>query len=229
MISEFLERLTKRKGEIQRKGASEWQTLVIAVADGQEIDPDETLTVLARLGKSTDDLAKGVELLNQRRAWSALVAVGATAEAEHPAITKKIESEVAAFAALEEKHEATVWPMTRAKAAAAQAMSDSAEARRRLVETANDPIALQAVRDAEERMNELRREKSELDHRMADKSDALRQYTTRGQSSDFEKIARLEIEVANLQAESKAFDVRATQLNGECESARLALLNPSAI
>ena len=225
----FLEKLTRRKIEVARKTGGEWQALVIAVADGNEIDPDETLAALDRLGKSTDDLAKGVELLNQRRAWSVLVAAGTAAEVEHPKIKKTIDAEVALFAALEEKHEQRLWPLQQSQTAAAFSMSEAAEAKRELLRTASDPLRLQAVSDAETKLTELRRERQEHDHRLSDKADALRQYQTRGQALDSDTIERLEIEVASLQVESKAFDERAAKLNGECETARAMLLTPEAI
>ena len=225
----FLERLTKRKVEIERKTGGEWQTLVTTVADGKEIDPDETLTALARLGKSTDDLAKGVELLNQRRAWSALVTAGAKAETEHSRITTLIEAEVAAFAALEEKHEATVWPMTRAKAAAAQAMMEASEARRRLVETASDPIRLQVVQDADEKLSELRQERAEFDRELRGKEDRLRELSVQEDRDLAGHVDRLKSDIVAMRAQEPSFCERAEKLNAESEAARLQLLQPEAI
>ena len=103
MIAEFLERLTTRKNEVARTASSEWQALVLDVADGKEIDPDAVLSDLDRLGKAPEDLVKAVALLSQRRGWAATVAAGAEAEVEHPRIKKTIDAEVVAFKVLEEE------------------------------------------------------------------------------------------------------------------------------
>lgn len=225
----FLEKLTKRKSEVARKSGGEWQALVIAVADDKATDPDATLAELDRLGKTPDDLAQAVELLSQRRAWSALVAAGAKAESDHPQAKKAIDAEVALFAALEEKHEQRLRPLQQAQAAAAQAMTEAAEARRRLVETASDPLRLAAVADADEKLTDLRRERAEFDRQLRSKEDRLAELSRQEDDDLVGHVDRLKSEIEAMRAQARSFDERATALNSECEAARKQLERPEAI
>ncbi len=229
MIAEFLERLTKRKSEVARTAAGEWQALVCRIADEHESDPDATLTTLDRLNKTPDDLAKAVGLLSQRRAWAATVAAGIAAEVEHPKITKKIDAELAAFKLVEEAHEAAVWPMTRAKAAAAQSMAEAAEARRRLCETATDPLRLAAVEQADSQLTELRRERAEHDRELRGKEDRLTELSRQEDSDLAGHVDRLKSEIEAMRAQVHSFNARAEKLNSESEVARAMLLLPAAI
>ena len=225
----FLEKLTKRKTEVAQKTGGEWQALVIAVADGKQIDPDETLAALDRLGKSLDDLANSVALLNQRREWAKIIAAGETAEADHPNLTRKIESEIAAFNLLEEKHEATLFPMTRARAAAAQSMVDATQAKRELQRTATDPIQLQAVQDADAAMTELQIERAEFDRDLRAKEDRLVEMSHQNDDDLAGHVERLKSDIETMRAQAHSFDERSKTINAECEAARAALLNSAAI
>ena len=174
MITEFLERLTKRKTEVERTAATSWQTLVCRVADEQQADPDAVLAELDRLNKTPDDLKVAVELLNKRREWVKLVVAGTLAEAEHPKIVKTIEAEVATFAAAEEKHEQRLRPMHGQERSAVQAMSEGSRAKTELLRTATDPVALQSVVEADEKMRALQQEQIENSKELDAKNDRRR-------------------------------------------------------
>ena len=229
MIAEFLEKLTQRKTEVARQAATVWQQLVITIADGKSIDADATLAALDRLAKSPDDLAKAVELLNQRREWSALVSAGAKAESEHPKIIRKIDLEIAAFTALEDAHDAAMRPMHGAERSAVQCIADGSEARRRLVETATDPIRLQAVKDADERLTTLRQKRVEFDRQLRGSEDRLRELSVQKDRDLDGHVQRLTREIEAMESERPSFHQRAEKLNAECATARTALLIPEAI
>ncbi len=224
----FLEKLTRRKTEVALKAGGEWQALVIAVADGKEIDPDETLTALDRLGKSTDDLAKGVELLNQRRVWSALVTVGSKAEVEHPRVVRAIEAEVAAFAALEETHDQKLRPMHGRERDAFQTMSEGARARRQLIETATDPIRRATAADADAKLRALQQERQEFAAELRSKQDRHLELSAQEDRDLVAHVERLKSEIEAMQSQRSLFDARAAQFAAESEAALLKLLEPEA-
>ncbi len=229
MIAGLLEMLTRRKDEAARQTATIWQQLVIGVADNTTTDADAVLTALDRLNKSPDDLAKAVELLAQRRTWSATVAAGATAETEHPKITAKIAAENAAFAELEAAHDRKLWPLSDAKNAAANAISAGAGARIELARTCTDPLALQAVADCERRMHELRIETAAHSRELRAKEDRLAALKAQEDSDLGGHVARLTREIEIMQVRDLSFATRAAELNAESEAARQRLLLPEAV
>ena len=227
----FFEKLTKRKTEATRQGQTAWQALVIAVADGKTLDPDETLIELDRLRKTPADLEAAVELLGKRRELARQVASGAKAESDFAKINAAIDGEVAKFTAVSALHDATMRPLVAKKEAAVTSITAATSAQRQLIDSATDPILLLAVRDANAAMVELRSEKTAHDTRLKLKADTLHQYSNwpeRFTDAD-SSIERLQGEVETMQAESRAFDAKAEQLNAEGDAARKRLEAPEAI
>ena len=229
MIAGLLEMLTRRKGEAARKAATIWQQLVIAVAEGEEIDADEVLSSLERLGRTPDDLAKAVELLTQRRAWGATVAAGTTAEIAHPQVKKKIADELAAFAELEAAHAARLRPLHGLERAAQHALSEAASARRSLFETATDQSALQSVANAERQMSELRQEMAEHARELRGKEDRLGELKVQEDRDLGGHVARLTREIEAMQVLDLSFATRAAAINAESVAARQRLESAECI
>lgn len=227
----FFEKLTKRKTEVAREGQGLWRTLVVNIADGEETDADNTLIELERLNKTPEDLASAVALLGQRRELVKQVAAGAKAEAEFQKINAAIDGEVAKFTAASELHDATMRPLVAKKETAVEAISAASFARRRLQETATDPIRLAAISDTDAKMAELRREKAAHAERLKVKADALHKYSEWPErfTDAADTITRLQAEVETMQAESRAFDAKAEVLSNESDQARKRLEAPEAI
>ena len=229
MIAEFLERLTRRKTEVARATASEWQTLVINIADGKEADADATLTTLDWLKKTPDDLEQAVALLVQRRELATLVAAGTTAEVAHPKIVKAIEAEVATFAKIEEAHEQRLRPMHGEERAAIFQMSEGARAKRELIETATDPIRRATAADADAKLRALQQERAEFDRELRGKEDRHRELSSQEDRDLVAHVERLKSEIEAMQSRRSLFDARAAQFAAESEAALLKLLEPEAI
>ena len=226
----FLEKLKSRKVEVARTAASVWQRIVVDVTDGKEPDADTVLAELDRLNKSTDDLKTAVELLHQRRAWSALVEAGTLAEAAHPKIVKTIAAEVAAFAKIEEEHELRLRPMQGSERAAIFQMSEGARAKRELIVTASDPIRRATAAEADAKLRALQQERAEFDRELRGKEDRRRELLAQqydpGITAHTERLAS---EIETMEKARPGFDERAKQLNAESEVALAMLLSPEAI
>ena len=225
----FLEKLRSRKFEIARKVGSEWQTLVIDIADEKEIDTDETLAALSRLGKSPDDLAAAVGLLAQRRQWAQQVTGGNRAESDHPVIKRKIEAEVARFTEIERQHEEKLQPLSYELAEAGRMILDGASASRELSQTSTDPLALAAVADAAEKLAELRREQAHIASELRSKEDRLATITAQKDDDLDGQAARLSRDIGALREQLASFATRTEELVSESDAARLQLLRPEAI
>ena len=227
----FFEKLTKRKTEAARQGQTAWQELVIGVADDKEQDADDTLAELDRLRKTPADLEAAVELVGRRRELAKQVAGGAKAEADFQKINAAIDAELATFKTATERHEEIIRPLVAKKEAAVEAISAASFARRRLQDTATDPIRLAAISDTDAKMAELRREKAAHAERLKVKADALhkyREWPERFTDAD-SSIERLQGEVETMQAESRAIDAKAEALSNESDQARKRLESPEAI
>lgn len=225
----FLEKLTKRKTEVALKGATAWQQLVADVVDEKEGDPDAVLLELDRLGKSTDDLAKAVELLKQRRVWAREVSDGVTAEADLTATTEQIQKLETELAGLLERHEAKLAPVEARRLLAIQRISSADSARRRLVETAGDPLLVQAVRDADANMASLRKDRSQFEQKIRGLTinrDSILKQDDSELAGEAERLAR---GIQNLKGQAREFHEQAESLNAASEAAREQLLRPDAI
>ena len=229
MIAGLLEMLTRRKCEAARATATEWQSLVIDVADGTATDPDEVLSSLERLAKTPSDLEAAVALLAQRRAWTTTVAAGVQAETDHPALTAKIASLNAAFAELESAHDRALWPLSDAKNAAANALSSAQGARIELARTCTDPLALAGVSDADKRMAELRCEMAEHSRELRGKEDRLGELKVQEDRDLKPHVERLKNDIEAMRSQAVEFGERAEKLNAASEAARAHLLRPEAI
>lgn len=225
----FLEKLTRRKTEVTMQGASDWQKLVGEVLDETANNPDDVLARLDRLGKSTDDLSKAVDLLRQRRVWAKEADDGEAAEADLNNATEQLTKLDKELEALLEKHEAKLAPIERKRDFAIQRISQADSSRRRLIETASDPVLKQAARDTDVNMAALRQDQ------------ARHKETTRGLSINRDSILKHDDPVFEGQAERLAFGIsrlrgqeaefaeRAETINRASEAAREQLLRPEAI
>lgn len=229
MFAELMERLVSRRTEVAQQTASQWQQLVIDVADEKAIDPDEVLSDLDRLEKSPADLAQAVALLTQRRAWAATVAAGTAAEKVRPGNAKRIEAELAAFEKLEAEHESRLAPMREIERASVFAITEAATARGELARTATCPMALQAVRDADEKLAELRRERAEFEAALRTKEDRYGIVAAQKDPDLQPQEQRLTAEVRSMTAELATFANRVQDLTATHEAARLKLEAPEAI
>ena len=229
MLKELLEKLTRRKVEVTRSIACEWQQTVIDVADEKETDPDAVLSDLDRLGKTPEDLAWAVDLLKQRRGWAVTVAAGATAEKVRPGNLKMVEAEIAAFTKLESDHESRLAPLRETERGAVFAITEAAAARSELARTATDPGALRAVADIGHQLESLRHERAEFEISLRAKEDRYGIVAAQ-QDSDLDgQTARLASDVQAMRSELASFRERTEALAAEHELAHLQLLKPEAI
>lgn len=225
----FLEKLKSRKVEVARESASVWQRLVVALADGKEPDPDLVLLELSRLGKTPDDLAAAVALLEQRRAWHAMALAGVQAEVDHPKFKKRIEAEVDAFIALQAAHESTIWPLEQSKSAAAFAMAEAQRARIELSRTARCPLALATVAEADAAVQSLRLERADHERELRAKEDHLTTLQAQRDPGLASSIRRLETDIEGLRSLGVSLRQRADTLAAEATEARKSLERPEAI
>lgn len=225
----FLEKLTKRKTEVTMKGASDWQKLVGDVLDETASDPDDVLDRLDRLHKTTDDLSKAVELLRQRRVWAREAADGETAETDLNSSTEQLAKFDKELEVLLAKHEARLLPIERKRDLAIQRISQADSSRRRLIETASDPILKQAARDTDANMAALRQEQSR--HKLMTRGfgidrDAILKNDDPALKDQAERLAN---GINRLKGQEAEFLERAAAISQASEAAREQLLRPEAI
>lgn len=150
-VKELFSRIGKRKVEKQAQGWPEYKSLLVALARGEDVDPDHAKLLIEAMGKSQDDLAKDVTAMEKR--ISAVVR-----HRQHQEAAKQIgpaDQELAGLQAkLAEAHR-KYDPLIRDAQSRRQAieaeMTATAGAEKELVNTCLDPAIL-------EREKELRSE-----------------------------------------------------------------------
>jgi len=228
----FLEKLLSRKTEIARKNLGVWAQLVVDVADGKEIDSDVILSELDRLHRTPGDLQAGVELLLQRRAWSAIAKAGDDAEAAYPGLTKQVADAETSLKDLIEKHHAKFAPLEGRIHAARESISSGADAKRRLLDTCSTEAESAATEGIDLRITETQAAKADVVRRLRDCETWVLDAEGRGDSAattDMAKLPAMREKLTGLEAELKAFNSQLGKLQDERGKASESLLRPEMI
>ena len=228
----ILEKLTIRRSERKKQNAASWSQFVGDVCDERTKDADEILSALDRLQKSPEELQAACELLIQRREWSRQAADGSAAESIYE---KLQEQESAAETELEnliEGHQKKQIPLQNKLESARNAISVSADARRRLLETAGGESKRAAFDGIDSELAALQSEHQTVLKALRDREHWIQEVESRGNTAATEDRQRLSDARAGLPDMKKRdaeMRTKLTELQGRRNQAAESLLKPEAI
>jgi hypothetical protein len=110
-LNALIEKVVKKQKERRMALPSEFNELVVKIANGMEPDPDAVAEVLNRADKTPEDLSEAVKLLNTRRQLREQLDALPKLTAERKKIERQIASADAELEAAEKKHAETVYPL----------------------------------------------------------------------------------------------------------------------
>ena len=92
IVSQFKERLRRRKSEQISEGYPAYRSVLIDVIEGREdsIDPTDLEAILQSVNKSIDDIEKDTKLLEKRLAWHREMLDGQQAASQLPKATERL-------------------------------------------------------------------------------------------------------------------------------------------
>ncbi len=111
-LSFLFDKIVGRQRQREQARANDFRSLVRAIADGKEPDPDHVDRVLIVTGQTLDDLRAAVGQYQHRLELRARLETLPKLEAEQRDVRKQIEKAEAALAQAEAKHAEAVWPLT---------------------------------------------------------------------------------------------------------------------
>lgn len=131
MLTELLSELEMRK---KGREADFWAT-ARKLAAGEKVAPAAVERLLADSGRTPADLKAAVELMQQRRQWSDVVAGTAALEQERAAVREHIAVEDRKLAAAEQAHTDATLPLQARLQAIQAALREAGDARQRLMDS----------------------------------------------------------------------------------------------
>lgn len=161
----MLEVLKELKLRRENREADFWTT-ARKLAAGEKVAPAAVERLLADSGRTPADLKAAVELMQQRRQWSDVVAGTAALEQERTAMHERIAAEDRKLAQAEQAHADATLPLQARLQAIQAALREAGDARRRLMDTCPYADLKAELGDVVRRIAELRTRVFEL-HRTA--------------------------------------------------------------
>ncbi|MEO2031143.1 MAG: hypothetical protein ABGZ35_03555 [Planctomycetaceae bacterium] len=227
-----IKKLRSKRAQRVQSHREQFKELRISEADGTDYDVDDADRLLDILHLTIDDLEGEVVVLKERRKLVTTMDAGDAAEVAHPQLMQQIEAAEAALKRMIAKAEADLAPLREERSKAAQAISAGGDAKRKLIETATDAVALQAIEDADAEMSQIRIRKTEALRPLDDRKRWIRAVVENGQeaaSSDLAKLEDMKAGLVGLQAAYDALNDEAKALNDKYLAAQEALLDPNCI
>ncbi len=231
MVS-ILEKLSARMVQRQKKQAASWSQFVSDVTDEKLKDPDELLAGLEVLGKSPKELQAACELLIQRRQWSGIVAAGNDAENEYPKLTQQAVDAEKTLKDFIEKHEARQLPLERKLEQARTAISNAADARRRLLDTVPPGASAAVYGDIDSQIAETGVELDSVRRSIRDCERWVAETSANGDTAATEDAARLSsqrVKLKDLRKSEADLAGKLSALQDERNAAAVKLLSPGFV
>ena len=228
----ILEKLTARRSERAKANAASWSQFVGDVCDERTKDPDEILTALDRLQKSPEELQAACELLNQRREWARQAADGAAAESTYSKLTEQATAAEKELESLIELHQKKQIPLQNKIEAARNSISTSADARRRLTETAGDEARAAAFADIDSELAEVQSEHRTVLKTLQDRERWVLEVSARGESAateDHHRLPNAKRAMVEMQKQNSELSRKIATLQDRRNAAAESLLKPAAI
>lgn len=162
-LTTLLEKIAGRHQERQQSRKADYRSLVTAIADGKEPDPELVDQILADSSKSLDDLRTAVELLTKRRELRRAVDQQPKLQMEREQIDKQIQRADAELTAAEQRHQETTYPLLCRRDEIRDAMMEADRAKRELERTCADEDLLAELASVGTTLANLRNQVGELE------------------------------------------------------------------
>lgn len=162
-LTTLLDKIAGRHQERQQSRKADYRSLVTAIADGKEPDPELVDQILSDSGKSLDDLRTAVELLTKRRELRHAVDQQPKLLKEREQIDRQIQKANADLAAAEQRHQEATHPLLCRRDEIRDAMLESERAKRELERTCTDEDLLAELASTAVKLANLRNQAAELE------------------------------------------------------------------
>ncbi len=168
-LTNLFAKIAGRHQERQLARKADFKSLVKAVADGQEPDPDEVERVLAETGKTLEDLQHAVELYLKRRALKATIDQKPKLEKDREQIEKQIGQASDALTAAEKKYKDTTDPLLGQRDDIRDQLLEVERAKSELVRTCDDHDLLNELAKTERQLNVLHTRRNETEFALSER------------------------------------------------------------
>ena len=214
---EFLTKLKTKQTETAISKRDEWLALVVAVCDGDEPAEAAVLKTLEHCGRSVEDLQQAVELVRQRREWTAQMATVPAARAEVAAIeTKKTAARVELFDA-QSKYNARLKALSEREQEVIVVLSTGETARQLLQGTSTDQSLQDRIDKAREGIKQIHAPLARLIERRGDRRHELTRIE-RSANANAEQVSQAEKHATELDDEIGRLESEQLRLQAEIEA-----------
>jgi chromosome segregation ATPase len=218
-LTKLLDKIAGRHQERQQTRKADYRSLVTAIADGKEPDPELVDQILADSGKTLDDLRTAVELLTKRGELRHAVDQESKLMKEREQIDRRIQQAGAELTAAEQRHQEITHPLLCRRDEIRDALFEAERAKRELERTCADEDLKAELTSTATTLVNLRNQATELEQRIAmhrqratDLRTAAHQLLNpREVSTRDESAARAEATIPELERQLKSVRVRITE------------------
>jgi DNA repair exonuclease SbcCD ATPase subunit len=158
----IFEKLANSLAAKKQTAASDFQGLVVELAQGKEPKPERVEDVLARSGKSLDDLRVAVEKKQHRHALRARIEAVPKHQKEMAQLERQIAVEDEKFNQARDAHVEVTLPLRQRHETLSEAIKAGEQARQQLIDSADDADLQAEIWEQQERINHLTRYGNQL-------------------------------------------------------------------
>lgn len=170
-LTSLFERIIQKQKVLVEDRYTDYRSLVIAIADGQEPPADRLSRILTESGQTLDQLRVDVDLLLRRRQMRVQLDAIDTLQRDRSAIEREIATANGILSAAEDTHEQTTTPLFARLDEINAALRTGQEARRQLQETCNHSGLLHELDQLRTDLTPLDARRAELQLRIKDHRD----------------------------------------------------------
>jgi hypothetical protein len=149
MATELLAELMTAKAERDKSRQDVFRGLLKRLVAGEKVPTAQVLDTLEKCGRTPEELARLVDLVNRRTQWAESLRLAAEAEKTIAECDELLAAEAAEWRTLEEEHQARRYPITSRREQAVQRISEAMTARQSLIQSASAPDISAEVEQAE--------------------------------------------------------------------------------
>lgn len=213
-LTKLLDKIAGRHQERQQNRKADYRSLVTAIADGKEPDPELVDQILTDSGKALDDLRTAVELLTKRRELRRAVDQESKLMKEREQIDRRIQQAGAELTAAEQRHQEATHPLLCRRDEIRDALFEAERAKRELERTCADEDLLSELVATNATLANLRSLATELDQKIT----AHRQRAIDLRTAAHQLLNPREVSTRDEQlAKAEAADLRSRAENNEAQ------------
>jgi chromosome segregation ATPase len=168
-LTTLLDQIAGRHYERRQSRKADYRSLVAAIADGKDPDPELVEQILADNGMTLEDLRTAVELLTKRRELRRAVDQQSKLTREREQIDKQVQLADAELTAAEQRHQEAIHPLLCRRDEIRDALFEAERAKRELERTCADEDLLSELASTAVTLAKLRTHSAELERSIAER------------------------------------------------------------